>query len=153
MPSPIPYATLAKIKCRAYQGSCRAAKARLLLGWTAVRGYVAYLLGDCEVDEVGSNAHFRQVMWVGQLGGHVQPKIHIIVDVGAPKPNEAAMALTGDSAFQQWQQLRLQAAAHFLHLGSVTSVNIQGVCKCQHLQVLTASCGQQMAASFNIGAS
>lgn len=76
---------------------------RLLCCLAPVHGCVAHLLGDCEVDEVGSNAHLRKVVRVGQLGRHVQLEVNIIVNIGAPKPNEAAVALAGDSAFQQWQ--------------------------------------------------
>ena len=92
-----------------------------------MREYVSHLLGDCEVDEIGGNAHFRQVVRVGQLGCHVQLEVDIIVDIGASKPDEAAVALTGDRSFQQWQQLRLQAATHFLHLDSARRVNTQSV--------------------------
>lgn len=74
----------------------------------------AHLLSDCEVDQVGSDAHFRQVMRIRQLGGHVQLEVGIVVDIRGAKPNEAAVALAGDTALQQWQQLRLQAATHFL---------------------------------------
>ena len=45
------------------------------------QGWVPHLLSDCEVDEVGSNAHFRQVVRVGQLGRHVQLEVDIVVDI------------------------------------------------------------------------
>ena len=77
--------------------------------------YMAYLLGDCEVDEVGSNAHFWQVVRVGQLGSHVQLEVGIIVHIRAPKSDEAAVALAADTALQQWQQLGFQCATHFFH--------------------------------------
>ena len=74
-----------------------------------------YLLCDGEVDQVCGNAHFWQVVWVSQLGGHVQLEVGIIIDVRASKSDEAAVALAADSALQQWQQLRLQCATHFFH--------------------------------------
>ena len=117
------------MKCHAYQSRCRAAKATVLLGRTLEHGCAPHLLGDCEVDEVSSNAHLRKVVRVGQLGRHVQLEINIIVNIGAPEPNEAAVALAGDSASQQWQQLRLQAATHLLHLRSAQSVDAQSA-KC-----------------------
>lgn len=86
-------------------------------------GGVPYLLGDSKVDEVGGNAHFRQIVGVGQLGGHVQLEVGIVVNIRAPQPDEAAVALAGDCALQQWQQLRLQAATHFFHLGSAEAVS------------------------------
>ena len=118
-----------------------------------MHGCVPHLLGDSKVDEIGGDAHVRQVVRVGQFGRHVQLEIDIVVDIGAPKPDEAAVALTGDSAFQQGQQLRLQAATHLLHLGSARIINAQsatgadtrkfGQCKTSNKK----ACGQEMAAS------
>ena len=39
--------------------------------WQQMEESKADLSGDGEVDEVGGNADLRQVVWVGQLGGHV----------------------------------------------------------------------------------
>lgn len=48
--------------------------------------------GDGEVDDVDLDAHFRQVVRVGKLGGHVEPEVGIVLNVNVPKPDQCTGA-------------------------------------------------------------
>lgn len=51
-----------------------------------------HLDGDSEVDEVDFDADFWQVVGVGQLGGHVEPELGVIVHVTVSQPDQCARA-------------------------------------------------------------
>eukprot|EP00976_Prorocentrum_cordatum_P073780 1181260-Prorocentrum_minimum.AAC.3 len=49
--------------------------------------------GDGEVDHRHLDAHLRQVVRVGQLGGYVELEVLVIVHVAVPDPHHHAVAL------------------------------------------------------------
>eukprot|EP00962_Isochrysis_galbana_P006126 scaffold1658_cov115-Isochrysis_galbana.AAC.11 len=70
--------------------------------------------GDGKVDERHLDAHLGQVVWVGQLGRHVEAEVVVVVNVRVPHADELAAALLVDLLLQHRLERRVELLAHVL---------------------------------------